>query len=157
MILALIIILVLGWIIFEQFIAKKNQKEHQEKFKDIELKRNKMFRENPDFLKNVIKINAISDILVSSKIEKLEICHTSEEDYQVDQIIKDIFVIYDETPFSLRLLASRIQSICYITTTLDNEIFIKIECSTEENNDKTVDKILTVMKRVAESFKTKNE
>ncbi|WP_298553451.1 hypothetical protein [uncultured Algibacter sp.] len=146
---AIVIILVLGWIIYEQSSAKKNRTEREQKFENIESERKEKYKENPIFLKNVLKMNSTFELLTSTEIENLEIDYTSGEDYQSHQLKKSIFLNYYGTPFSLSLLASQIECKCFITTKSNNNIFIDLELNANEQNDKTVNFILKELERLS--------
>lgn len=155
MAIAIIIILVLGWIIYEQSSAKKNRTEREKKFEKVETERKEKFKENPEFLKNVLKMNSTYELLTSTKIDNLEIDYTSGEDYQAHQKKKEIHLNYYGVPFSLRLIASTFESRCIIQTKSNRDIFFDIKYDNDENNDITIKKILAELKRISSNINKK--
>lgn len=156
-VIAIVIILVLGWIIYEQSSSKKNRTEREQKFENIESERKIKYKENPEFLKNVLKMNSTFELLTSTEIENLEINYTSGEDDKVHEKIKDIHLFYYKTPFFIRLIANNFEGKCVIQTKSNRNIFFDIKYDNEENNDKTVEKILGELKRIATNLNDKKD
>ncbi|RKF04675.1 hypothetical protein C8N26_0061 [Tenacibaculum lutimaris] len=112
-----------------------------------------MYKKAPEYINNVIKINAIFEKLTSTNIPNLKIDYTSEENYRPNQLVKDISLNYDEISFSIRLIASQIDGVCFIWEKTDIKPFTTLKMITNEKNDITVNKILNELKRISISLK----
>ncbi|WP_422092144.1 hypothetical protein [Tenacibaculum ovolyticum] len=151
---AIVIIIILGWIIFEQSDKTKNRNEREQKFQRVDVERKEKAKQNPEFLKNLIKMDSTFELLTTLKIDNFKTDYISGEDDKAHEKIHIIHLFYFDMPFSLRLIASTFESRCIIQTSKNRDIFISLEYDNKEDNDLTIDKILSNIKRVAQNSKT---
>lgn len=143
-------VIILGWIVFEQFSAKKNQDEHKQKFVDVENKRNEEFKNNTQFLNNVLKVNSVFKKLTATNIANIEIDYFLELEDLVYQTEKEIHLKYFEISFKVKLIGSEGRCVCYTYAKHSNTNIQQFEFEYSDKDDKIIERILCNMKRTIE-------
>jgi hypothetical protein len=145
------VIIILGWIVYEQRSAKKNQDEKDEKFKNYDLKRKDNFKVNPEFLDNYSKIKSLFRKIVDSEIDGLEVIRTFEPDDQTTQITRNISLKYNHAEFYISLFGTLFDCRCHFLSKSYDKLDFDIKFPSSEDDNKTLDRIIAELKRITKS------
>ncbi|PKB42259.1 hypothetical protein AX016_0423 [Cellulophaga sp. RHA19] len=154
-VIAIVIILVLGWIIFEQSSAKKNQEEHNNRFKNYDLKRKENFKKVPEFLDNYSKTESIFRKLVDSEINGLEVLRTFEPDDQTTQITRNVSLTYNDIEFYITLTGTYFDCRCLFLSKKNKNLNFDIKFANNEDDNITISNITNELKRLSKYEKEK--
>jgi hypothetical protein len=144
----ILIIIILGWIIFEQFNSKKYQDNENKRFEGYELKRKENFKQNSEFLENYNKIESLFKKLTILQIEKLKIIRTFEPDDKTTEITRNITLSYKSYEFYLTLIGNYYECRCYFLTSADYKIKFDLKFMNSENDKVTIENIINELERL---------
>lgn len=153
----ILIIIILGWVVFEQYSAKKNKDVHAQEIKDIEDQRNEEFKKSSEFLNNTLKVNSIFKKLTTSNIKNVEIGYFFERGGSISRTEKEINIKYSGIPFYLEIYGDRTSTWCFIICKMNNisRNIIRVDFENIEDDKIIIEKIFKTIKKTIEQHKLK--
>lgn len=149
----IIVIIVLGWIIFEKYIAKKNKDERNELFKSWDLEREKNFKKNPEFLNNYLKIKSIFKKLVIPKIDNIEIIRVEEPNHETIFITRNVKLLYKNIEFYITLNGSSSQCRSYVICNDNSKLNFSLVFDKNDDDNVIIENLIKELEVVLNRLK----